>query len=189
MGDQAGSDTGNHSDEPLDKQAATVAVLFAVLAGLAGILGQNAANGAFQLQSEASLRKVEMADQWAYYQARSTKLAVFRTHQDLLQQLKPGSLPRAEFQQSVAEYDHEQKDIMEKAASLQKQAEARAGEAEFKMKQNDRFDLSVALLQVATAIVSLTVLGKKRWMLGVGVLVGFIGSIFSILALVMGAPG
>jgi hypothetical protein len=81
MGGDPENDTAQHSDGPLDKQAATVAILFAVLAGLGGILGRNAANSAFQLQGEANLRKVEMADQWAYYQARSTKLAVFRTHQ------------------------------------------------------------------------------------------------------------
>lgn len=189
MAEQTCSDSEGLAGTSLDKQAATVAILFAVLAGLGGILGQNAANGAFQLQGEANLRKVEMADQWAYYQARSTKLAVFRTHQDLLQHLKPGAAPRAEFQQSIAAYDREQKDIMGRAAELQKTAEASARAAEFKMQQNDRFDLSVGLLQVATAVVSLTVLGKRRWMLGVGILIGSIGSVFSVLGLLMIRPG
>ncbi len=146
MPEQTISDSESLVGSSLDKQAATIAILFAVLSGLGGILGQNAANGAFQLQGEANLRKVEMANQWAYYQARSTKLAVFRTHQDLLQHLKPGAESRAEFQQSIAVYDREQKDIMGRAAALQREADAAARGAEFRMLQNDKFDLSVGLL-------------------------------------------
>lgn len=188
MAEHSGNDSEISISSPLEKQAATVAVLFALLAGMGGILGQNAANGAFQLQGEANLRKVEMADQWAYYQARSTKLAVFRTHEDLLRELKPGARPRAEFQQLAEQYDREQKDIMASATVLQKTAETKARGADFKMLQNDRFDLSVGLLQVATAIVSLTVLGKKRWMLSVGTLIGVVGVCFSVLGILMRPP-
>ena len=91
-------------EDGLTRWAAMTAIAFAVLAGLAGILGQDAANAAFELEGKANLDKVEMADQWAFYQARRIKLAVYRTHEDMLKRQKLGALP-PKFQEDIEEYE------------------------------------------------------------------------------------
>jgi hypothetical protein len=175
-------------EDGLTRWAAMTAIFFAVLAGLAGILGQNAANAAFELAGKANLDKVEMADQWAFYQARRIKLAVYRTHEDMLKRQKLGEMP-AEFVEDIEEYEREGQAIKEKAAALEKSAAAHARAAEVKLEQNDRYDLSVALLQIAIALVSLTVLVRRIWTLAIGVLVGLGGAAVGVAALLINAGG
>ena len=93
------------------------------------------------------------------------------------------------FRSLIEEYEREGQAIKEKAAALEKSAAAHARAAEIKLAQNDRYDLSVALLQIAIAMVSLTVLVRRVWILAIGVLVGLGGAAAGVTALLMTAAG
>ena len=175
-------ETAHH--EALERWAAIWAIFFAVLAGIAGILGQGAAQAALQLQGKANLDKVEMTDQWAFFQSRRIKMAVYETYGDLLQRLKLGALPPG-IQDDMGKWKREDQEIQKKAAALQRSAEENARAAEFKLDQNDRFDICTAFLQIAIAIVSITVLIKKKWTLYAGVALGLSGAGIFVSALLM----
>jgi hypothetical protein len=173
---------GDAQRDTLGRWAAMTAVTLAVLAALAGTLGQNSSNAVLEFHGKANLDKIEMADQWALYQARRIKLAVYTAHADLLQRLKLGP-PPAEFEEDIAEYTREQQAIQAKAAALQSSADAHTRSAAVSLRQSDRYDLSVALFQLAIALVSLATLLKQRKVFFTGLTAGLGGMIVALSAL------
>ena len=167
--------------DALDRWAAMSAIIFAVLAAMAGILGQGAANAALQLQGRANLDKVEMTNQWAFFQSRRIKMSIYGMQSDLLQRLKLGALS-ADVQTDLAQWEQEDRTIREKAAALQRSADENTRAAEFRLRQNDRFDVCVALLQLAIAVASMSVLVKRSVVLYAGVAIGLAGFVAFLFA-------
>src|SRR3954467_7438833 len=112
-------------------------------------------------------------DEWAYYQAKGTKqnfAVAAREQLEIMRDATPNPTPelRVMFDRRIAEYvaqekkyEAEKEDIRRKAAGFQKQYDELN-------RHDDQFDAAEALMSVAIALLGVTALTRKRWLLIVG---------------------
>src|SRR6478672_4511212 len=114
-----------HLHEKMEEEAhhggkwiARVAVSSALLAVCAAISALFAGHYA----NDAMLEEMQATDQWALYQAKGIKASVMSSKIETLVAL--GKPPSAEDQAKPEKYEHEQKDIKEKADDLEQESHA-----------------------------------------------------------------
>jgi hypothetical protein len=160
-----------------------VAACVAVIATFMSLCSVKAENIVQQMQQA----QANAVDQWSYYQAKSTKenLAQATAEQlevqrDVATSLSPEQRARldAAIQKqtdAAKRYAKEKNDI---------KAHAKSYEAQFAALDvhNDQFDMAEATLSVALALLGVTALTQKRWMLAVA-------GLFCAFGLVMGVAG
>ena len=161
---QEQAEHGKH-DPTLAPVSVTMAIL-AVLVAVVTLLGHRAHTEEVVLQAKAS-------DQWAYYQAKN-----IRRHEDEIAadvtSVQPTTDPaalakmREKYSGEAERYKNEQKEIEDKAHEM---------EAEVGTERNraDRYDLAEVFLEVGLVITSITLLSRRRFFWGLGVLLGVIG--------------
>ena len=106
-------------------------------------------------------------DTWNYYQAKSTKQNLAEATLDELVALK-GATPAAagpalekrigDYEKQVKRYEHEKGEVKEEAEGYEHKYESLN-------QQHDLFDLCDASMSVAIALLGVTALTKKRWLL------------------------
>jgi hypothetical protein len=163
-------------ESKLNAAIALMVAIIATLMALGSIKGGNVGQAMAQAQSDA-------VDTWAQYQSKSTKqniaeaLTVQLTAQrDLASALTPGQ--RAHIDQLIARYTSEVARYKTEKADLEKAAKAKQREYEDLNVHDDQFDLSDAAFSVSIAILGVTALTQKRWLLFVGLAFALIGLTF-----------
>src|SRR4029077_8558396 len=108
-------------------------------------------------------------DTWNYYQAKSMKQNLAEATLDELGALRSTASGAAgervdkrivNYEKQVARYEHEKGEVKEEAEGYEKRYEALN-------QQHDLFDLSDAGMSVAIALLGVTALTRKKWLLGV----------------------
>lgn len=153
----------------------TMAVL-AVFVAAISLLGHRA-------DTDALLNQTKSTDQWAYYQAKDTRL---HAQEIFLDQLSlSGSANTEQMAQLKEKYN---KDV-DKYTEQEKEIEASAKEADDDVNRNlrraDRFDLGEVMLEAALVICSITLLTKKRAFWLIGLLAGLGGIALGIVGLLL----
>lgn len=139
--------------------------IIAVLAAIAGMLGNHHAN-------EAMLEQIKASDKWAYYQAKSIKSEMASNTSLLLTSLdKPVS---ADYTQKIAKYEKDKADIKSQAEELEKASEEH-------MHTHIVFSRAVTIFQVAIAISAIAIVTRRRFMWYLSMLLAVIGSVFLLL--------
>lgn len=176
--DAAESNGDNH---PINNIVAILVALTATFMALCNVKDGNVVQGMAQAQANA-------IDSWSHYQSKSTKQSVAEGILDQLtiqrelgattatpQNLAMLDKRIAEYHARVARYESEKNAIKTEAEGFQKQYDALNV-------HDDQFDMSEACLSVAIALLGVTALTKKRWLLAVagvfligGVLFGIAG--------------
>lgn len=151
--------------ESLAPVTVTMAIL-AVLVAAVSLLGHRA-------HTEELLHQTEATDQWAYYQAKDIRR---HTYELFLDQLSVFALQasdqvekvREKYTKEVERYRDEQKDI---------EAEAKKAQDDVKRegRRADLFDLGEVMLEAALVICSITLLTRKRFFWGMGLVLGLLG--------------
>lgn len=143
----------------LRKIALTTALL-AVLATVAALRSGATVNHALLLRADATRLQSEVANQWAYYQAKGLKSAV----QEAVRAswLAAGKEPPADVAAKVERYDKEQEAILEKAHELERERDERVKESEHLFHGHHRYANAVALFQVAIALGAIAALTRSR---------------------------
>ena len=161
----------------------TVAILVALAAtfvALMSVKDRNLTLGMMQAQAKA-------VDTWNYYQAKSTKQNLAEATRDELVALKSvsptppsGGGAAAQLDKRIedyhgqaARYDHEKEEV-------KKEAEGYEHRYETLNARHDQFDLSDAAMSVAIALLGVTALTRKRWLLGVAAVFMAIGVLFGM---------
>ncbi len=152
------------ADSPLNS---AIALLVAIIATFMAIMGVKSGNLG-QAMAEAQAHTV---DSWPYYQSKSTKqnLAEATLVQLEVQRAVGGATMspdvRADldakikkYQDNVQRYEKEKNEIKTQAEGFQKQYQ----DLNF---HDDQFDLSDAGLSVSIALMGITALTKKKWLL------------------------
>jgi uncharacterized protein DUF4337 len=122
--------------------------IIAVLAAIAGMLGNHHAN-------EAMLEQVKSSDQWAYYQSKSIKAELAASTAQIFSALdKP--LP-ADNVAKMEQYKKDKEDIKTKAEELEKSSETH-------MRIHVVFSRGVTIFQIAIAISAIAILTRKKGM-------------------------
>jgi hypothetical protein len=171
---QENAEHGAH-EKTLAPVTITMAV-FAVFVAMVSLLGHRA-------DTEALLNQTKSTDQWAYYQAKDTRLHAYEI---FLDQLTVGSASNAE---QAAQLKEKYKKDIERYTDQEKEIEAGAQEAETDVKTNlrraDRFDLGEVMLEAALVICSITLLTRKRVFWALGLILGCAGVALGVAGLLI----
>jgi hypothetical protein len=164
---------GHHSG--LGSIVALLVALAATFVALSSVKDRNITLRMDQAQAKS-------VDTWNYYQAKSTKQNLAEATLDELQTLKataPGAGAAEidkridDYRKQVARYENEKGEVKEQAEGYEKRYEVLN-------EQHDLFDLCDAAMSVAIALLGVTALTRKKWLLVVAGLFLVTGAFFGI---------
>ena len=171
-------DAVEHGHEsPLNSVIALMVALAATFMALAGVKDRNITLRMDKAQAKA-------VDTWNYYQSKSMKQNLAESTLDQISTLKATSAAAtseliekriANYEKQVARYEHEKGEVKDEAEGYEKHYEALN-------EQHDLFDLCDAGISVAIALLGVTALTKKRWLLAVA-------SVFLVAGVFFGVAG
>ena len=166
-----------HGGDSFTSRLAVLTAVLSTVGAIFGYMGGHSQNSALLFKNEASIQKTAASNQWNYYQAKSNKqnlaeLSVVLTQGEAQQK----------FRQEVERYQAEKKEIKIEAEKLEAAAAKANEKSELEMHVHERWALATTLLQIAIALSAITLLTRKRWMLGgvygataAGLVVGVMG--------------
>ena len=127
-----------------------------------------------QAMSQAQAHAI---DEWSYFQAKSTKQSIAENSLSLLSFQHTAGTEELikKYQDEINRYEKEKTDI-------KSQAEAYAKEYDDINLFDDQFDMTDALLTIAIAMLGITSLTQKRWLLYFSSIVALIGIILGLTA-------
>jgi len=127
-----------------------------------------------QTMSQAQAHSI---DAWSYFQAKSTKQSIAENSLEILKlQNAPGSEKiMKEFEEKITRYEKEKTEIKAQAEGFQK-------EYDDTNLFDDQFDMTEALLTISIAMLGITSLTQKKWLLYFASIVSLTGIIFGLTA-------
>jgi hypothetical protein len=164
-----------HHESGLGNTIALLVALAATFVALVSVKDRNTTLHMDQAQAKA-------IDTWNYYQAKSMKQNLSEATLDQLTAARGSAAAAAAadldkriatYEKQVKRYDHEKGEVKEEAEGYEKRYEVLNS-------RHDLFDLSDAAMSVAIALLGVTALTRKRWLLGVAVLFLAVGVFFGV---------
>ena len=163
-----------HNPEGMAGQLAVITAILATVGALFAYEGGATQANAGLLKNEAAIKKTEAANQWAYYQSKSTKQSLAEFARDLAPEDK-----RNAYQAKVDRYETEKNDIKKEAERLDAESRQKDEASEAQMHQHHRWAQATTALQISIAMAAIALLTKRRWLEwatlglgGMGILVG-----------------
>jgi len=172
----------DHAAPPADSFAGRIAVMTAVLATVGAIFsyqGGSTEGLALFYKNEAAIRKTEAANQWSYYQAKGEKQNLAELGAALTQADPKAS---AKFTADVAKYAQQKTAIRAQAESLEKAVEKADADSERQLHLHHRWAQATTLTQIAISLAAITLLTRRRWLLGAALGVAGIGALVGVAA-------
>jgi len=150
--------------------------LIAVLAAIAALESGAFSNDALLEKNEALLAQAKASDQWAYYQAKSVKSAIYSSQAAAAQTANPELAAKAH---SEAErYSREEEEISKTAKELEKEVEEKTERSTESMEHHHRFAYSVTMFQISIALAAVAALSRQKPVWYAGLVVAFAGCIY-----------
>lgn len=141
---------------------AILAAILSVLAAIGSLFAGHAVNQAILLQAKAT-------DQWAYYQAKSTKGHLYTMGKDVISALNnKDTIDLKKFDDQISKYNEEKTDIQNKALILE-------NESRQEFLDHTKFSFAISLFQIGIVLASLSILVGYRWMFYSSILCGGLG--------------
>jgi len=163
--------------EPASKRfvmrTAITASVLAVGAAIASLFAGHAAN-------EAILKQTQAADQWAYYQAQSTKSHVFEGNKALLSALAAAGI-KSELQDSLKSFDGKIAAYNSEKAKIKDKAEDLERESALAAVKDRKFAAAVVWFQIGIVLASITLLAENRKLYWLSLGSGFLGVVFALV--------
>jgi len=150
---------------------ATVGAMFSYMAG-----ATQADAGLFK--NDAAIRKTEAANQWAFYQAKSSKQNI----SNLGQQLVVDDSRKQVFESESKRYEMEKAKIKLDAEKLEQESTEFDHKSEAQMHQHHRWAQATTVLQISIAMAAIALRTKKRWLEKLVFVLGGVGLIIGALA-------
>ena len=127
-----------------------------------------------QAMSQAQAHAI---DAWSYFQAKSTKQSIAENSVELLKLQHTASSDTIvkKYEEQISRYETEK-------AEIKKQAEGFQKEYEDINLFDDQFDMTEALLTISIAMLGITSLTQKKWLLYFSATVSLIGIILGVTA-------
>jgi hypothetical protein len=155
----------HHARDRFEKLVAGNMAIVAALLAIVSVLGQH-------YNTEELLKQQESSDQWAFYQAKSIRLYVAQSTQDLMDVGRAEGSRKNRYQQDVTRYKQEESGIQEKARELERERDTSGRRAR-------QFHLGEVFLEVAIVLLSLTILTKARTLAFAGLTSAAIGIVWA----------
>jgi hypothetical protein len=145
-----------------DSFSGRIAVTTAVLATIGALFsyqgGATQANAGLA-KNNAAIKKTEAANQWNYYQAKSTKQSLMELGMDLV---PPDRQDR--FKLAIDRYKEEKEDIKKAAEKLEGESTDWDKHSDEQMHLHHRWAQATTLLQIAIALSAIALLTRKQWL-------------------------
>ena len=163
-----------HESGGMIAQIAVITAIIATVGALFSYMGGATQANAGLYKNNAAIKKTEAADQWNYYQAKSTKQSLAEFARDMAPEDK-----KAVYQSKIERYEKEKNEIKADAEKLEAEATTWDKSSDEQLHQHHRWAQATTVLQVSIALAAIALLTRKRWleygmfaMAGVGLLVG-----------------
>jgi hypothetical protein len=121
--------------------------------------GYTQANAAL-FKNDAAIKKTEAANQWNFYQAKSTKQHMAELSAEIMTQ--PDK--KQKYLDSVERYKTEKQEIKTKAEALEKESLDWDEQSEQQIHQHHRWAQATTSIQVSIALAAIALLTRRRWM-------------------------
>lgn len=169
-----------HAAAAGDSFSGKIAVMAAVLASAGAFFSYQAGstlNAAAMFKNDAAIEKTAAANQWNFYQAKSSK-------QNLAElALSLSNSDHVKYVSAIERYGHEKTEIKQAAEKLEAASSAWDEKSEVQMHVHHRWALAMTLTQVAISLAAITLLTRRKMLL-VGVYgMTLVGLIYALLAL------
>ncbi len=161
---------------------AQIAVVTAIIATIGAIFsyqgGATQANAGLY-KNTAAIKKTEAANQWNFFQDKSTKQSLAEFARDLAPEDK-----RVGYQAKIDRYEKEKSEIKTGAEKLEGEATAWDKSSDEQMHQHHRWAQATTVLQVSIALAAIALLTRKKWLeygmfalAGVGLVLGALAAL------------
>ena len=171
---------GHHQAESggnMTSQIALFTALIATVGAIFGYMGGATQANAGLYKNNAAIKKTEAANQWSYYQSKSTK----QNLSELALELSPGA--KKEFYETeIKRYKEEKAEIKVNAEKLEALSKDWDQKSDEQMHQHHRWAQATTTLQVAIAMAAIALLTQRKWLEYVMYGAGAIGFLVGILA-------
>jgi len=172
------SDISDTIQEPIEQAGKSkinsrVALLVAITATFMALCNVKDGN-IVQAMSQAQAHSI---DAWSYFQAKSTKQAIAENSLEMLklQHLSTNDTVIKKYEVQIARYEKEK-------TVIKSQAEGYAKEYDAINLFDDQFDMTDAMLTISIAMLGITSLTQKKWLLYFAGSVAALGFIFGFTA-------
>jgi hypothetical protein len=160
-------------------QIAVITAIIATVGALFSYMGGATQANAGLYKNNAAIKKTEAANQWNYFQSKSTKQSLAEFARDLAPDDK-----KATYQSKIDRYEKEKNEIKAGAEKLEAEATAWDKSSDEQLHQHHRWAQSTTVLQVSIALAAIALLTRKRWleygmfaMAGVGLVIGALAAL------------
>ncbi len=167
---------GHQDSNNMTSQIALFTAMIATVGALFGYMGGATQANAGLYKNNAAIKKTEAANQWSYFQAKSTKQSL----NELALDLAPAG--KKEFYEAeIKRYKEEKTEIKAKAEQLEAQSLDWDNKSDAEMHQHHRWAQATTVLQVSIALAAIALLTRRKWLKigmffagAIGITVGFL---------------
>lgn len=146
-------------DDPLSGRIAVVTAIVATAGALFSYMGGLTQANAVLYKNNAAIRKTEAANQWNYFQAKSSK----QNLAELAAELVPADRQDG-YRREAARYEGEKTAIKNGAEKLEAEARQWDERSEAQMHEHHRWAQATTVLQVSIALAAMTLLTRRKWL-------------------------
>jgi Domain of unknown function (DUF4337) len=158
----------SRGDLPERMVPAITAAVLAVFAAFGSLLSGHAAN-------EAILAQTKATDQWAFFQAKSTKEQIFDVGSRVVDALTEGTAQADRARSALERFRGEVQRYEREKEEIKREAERWEEESRHEYRKHTRFALGIALFQVGIVLASVSLLVRFRWLHALSLVTGVIG--------------
>jgi hypothetical protein len=150
---------GGHESGGMIAQIAVITAIIATVGAIFSYMGGATQANAGLYKNNAAIRKTEAANQWSYFQAKSTKQSLAEFARDLAPEDK-----KAGYLGKIERYEKEKNEIKAGAEKLEAEAATWDKSSDEQMHQHHRWAQATTVLQVAIALAAIALLTRKKWL-------------------------
>ncbi len=165
---------GGHESGGMIAQIAVITAIIATVGAIFSYMGGATQANAGLYKNNAAIKKTEAANQWNFFQAKSTKQSLAEVSRDL----SPEAV-RNKYQSKIDRYEKEKSEIKLAAEKLEAESAVWDKSSDEQMHQHHRWAQATTVLQVSIALAAIALLTRKKWLeygmfalAGVGVVLG-----------------
>jgi len=158
-----------HGGDGFSNNIAVMTAILATVGAAFGYLGGATQNDAALFKNNASIDKTQAANSWNYYQAKSSK----QNLAELIMTL-PGVDPKR-YETEVARYKSEKEGIKKEAEKWEESSKEWNHKSDEAMHQHHQWALATTAEQIAISLAAITLLTRKKWMMGLAYGVAAVG--------------
>ena len=174
--DHAVEHAAQHGSDSFSNNIAVMTAILATVGALCGYLGGATQNDAAMFKNNAAIDKTEAANRWNYYQAKSARQNLAELAMTL-----PGVDPKR-YEADVARYKHDKEEIKKEAEKFEASSKEWNHKSEEAMHKHHEWALATTAEQIAISLAAITLLTRKKWMMGLAYGVAGVGIVLGALA-------